>query len=156
MHRLFNCIILVFALALFTSCSKETPTPEEPASPVTTAQETTPSPDEPDTTLAKHIEPEVSQTDVTKQAQEILTPSEKAAPTQAQDNWPRFRGADGTGVAKDNPALPEVWGKEKNIQWVNKIPGLGWSSPIVWGNKVLSHQHTATRNKRSRRKDFWE
>jgi len=33
--------------------------------------------------------------------------------------------------------LPEVWGKEKNVQWVTNIPGGGWSSPIVWGDRVF-------------------
>lgn len=57
--------------------------------------------------------------------------------TRAQENWPRFRGADGAGVAQDNPMLPETWGREENVQWVTDIPGLGWSSPIVWGDRVF-------------------
>lgn len=54
-----------------------------------------------------------------------------------QDNWSRFRGPDATGVVADHPSLPEVWAREKNVAWVADIPGLGWSSPIVWGNKVF-------------------
>lgn len=57
--------------------------------------------------------------------------------TQAQDNWTRFRGADATGVAQDDPRYPEEWDKEKNIQWVADIPGWGWGSPIVWRDKVF-------------------
>ena len=55
----------------------------------------------------------------------------------AQENWPRFRGADATGVAPDDPRLPEVWDQQKNVQWSTPIPGWGWSSPIVWGDRVF-------------------
>jgi hypothetical protein len=30
--------------------------------------------------------------------------------------------------------LPTAWGPEKNLAWKVEIPGLGWSSPIVWGD----------------------
>ncbi|MBI4475278.1 MAG: hypothetical protein HY646_21625 [Acidobacteria bacterium] len=40
----------------------------------------------------------------------------------AENNWPRFRGADG-GVAADNPALPDVWGPSQNIVWKVDVAG---------------------------------
>ncbi len=49
--------------------------------------------------------------------------------------WPQFRGPESAGVAES--AFPTVWGPDKNVQWKVKIPGLAWSSPIVWGNKVF-------------------
>ena len=52
-----------------------------------------------------------------------------------QTNWPQFRGADSTGVAKGE--YPTEWSIDKNIRWSIKIPGRGWSSPIVWENKVF-------------------
>ncbi|MSU64105.1 MAG: serine/threonine protein kinase [Pedosphaera sp.] len=55
----------------------------------------------------------------------------------ADDNWPRFRGADATGVASDDPRLPVEWSKTNNVVWTTDIPGLGWSSPVVWGNRVF-------------------
>src|SRR5262245_3899228 len=54
----------------------------------------------------------------------------------ADDNWPRFRGADG-GVAADNPSLPEVWSRSQNIAWMAEVPGRSWSSPVVWGDHVF-------------------
>src|SRR5262245_7990830 len=54
----------------------------------------------------------------------------------ADDNWPRFRGADG-GVAADHPSLPDVWGPSQNIVWKVDVPGRSWSSPIVWGDHVF-------------------
>ena len=56
---------------------------------------------------------------------------------QSQDNWPRFRGADATGVVADDVRLPDKWNREKNVQWKAKIPGWGWGSPIVWGDRVF-------------------
>src|SRR5262249_19784131 len=55
----------------------------------------------------------------------------------ATDNWPQFRGAGSTGVADADPRLPEEWGPGKNIAWTTEIPGRGWSSPIVWRNRVF-------------------
>jgi outer membrane protein assembly factor BamB len=54
----------------------------------------------------------------------------------ATDNWPGFRGSD-AGVAADDPALPDTWSETENIVWKTSIPGMGWSSPIVWGDHVF-------------------
>ena len=51
-------------------------------------------------------------------------------------NWPQFRGPGGNGVAEGN-ALPDHWSATENIAWKTDIPGKGWSSPIVWGNRVF-------------------
>jgi hypothetical protein len=54
----------------------------------------------------------------------------------AAKGWPQFRGPNGTGVA-DESKPPAEWGTDKNVQWKVAIPGVAWSSPIVWGNKVF-------------------
>jgi hypothetical protein len=54
-----------------------------------------------------------------------------------QATWPRFRGADATGVAPDDPRLPDAWDKETGVVWKADIPGRGWGSPIVWGDRVF-------------------
>ncbi len=54
----------------------------------------------------------------------------------ADTNWPQFRGPAARGVV-DNPALPDRWSATENVAWKTDIPGLGWSSPIVWGNRVF-------------------
>jgi outer membrane protein assembly factor BamB len=51
-------------------------------------------------------------------------------------NWPQFRGPDALGVA-DNPGLPERWSTNQNVAWKVEVPGRGWSSPIVWGERVF-------------------
>jgi len=56
-------------------------------------------------------------------------------------NWPSFRGTDASGVA--TAALPLEWnadpaaGPLKNIRWKTPIPGLGHSSPVVWGDRLF-------------------
>src|SRR5262245_53503657 len=54
----------------------------------------------------------------------------------ATDHWPGFRGPR-AGLADDDPALPETWSETENVAWKVAIPGLGWSSPIVWGDHVF-------------------
>jgi hypothetical protein len=54
----------------------------------------------------------------------------------AAQHWPQFRGTMG-GVGVDHPDLPDSWSTTQNVAWVTSIPGIGWSSPIVWGDHVF-------------------
>jgi outer membrane protein assembly factor BamB len=56
----------------------------------------------------------------------------------AQDSahWPQFRGLGALGVA-ENPGLPERWSTNENVAWKVAVAGRGWSSPIVWGDRVF-------------------
>jgi outer membrane protein assembly factor BamB len=70
----------------------------------------------------------------------------------AQDHWPRFRGTRGDGVAPDHENLPTAWSATDNVQWVADVPGWGWSSPVVWADRVfltsvISDQQNVTPNK---------
>ena len=67
----------------------------------------------------------------------VLSVLSVQAGSAASDNWPQFRGPDGTAVIADDPALPESWSTTENVAWRTPIPGLGWSSPIVWGDRVF-------------------
>ena len=58
-------------------------------------------------------------------------------------DWPQFRGPTMNAVVADNPNLPEVWSQTENIEWVAEMPGLGWSSPVVWGDRVFVTTVTA-------------
>ncbi len=49
--------------------------------------------------------------------------------------WPQFRGPQSNPVSKGR--LPGAWSKSENIEWVAEIPGRGWSSPIVSGNRIF-------------------
>lgn len=57
--------------------------------------------------------------------------------SQAQDVWPQFRGVGSQGIGEDAPTLPEVWSATENVVWKAPIPGLGWSCPIVWKDKIF-------------------
>ena len=51
------------------------------------------------------------------------------------NEWPQFRGPGGAGVA-DESRLPQQWSDKDNVAWVADVPGRGWSSPIVWRDRV--------------------
>lgn len=53
-----------------------------------------------------------------------------------EDNWPTWRGPLGTGVAP-NADPPTEWDREKNVRWIWEDPGLAFSSPIVWNDRVF-------------------
>ncbi len=52
--------------------------------------------------------------------------------------WPSYRGYFSSGVL-DNASLPEKFDfdKSENIRWKTDIPGMGISSPVIWGNKLF-------------------
>jgi outer membrane protein assembly factor BamB len=54
----------------------------------------------------------------------------------SSDQWPQFRGPQSTGVS-DDPNLPDTWSTTRNVIWKTEIPGSGWSSPVVWGDRIF-------------------
>jgi outer membrane protein assembly factor BamB len=52
------------------------------------------------------------------------------------DDWPQFRGPQGTGAVLD-PRAPLEWGAGKNIRWRTPLTGRGNSSPIVSKGRVF-------------------
>jgi outer membrane protein assembly factor BamB len=52
--------------------------------------------------------------------------------------WPQFRGSAAAGIA-DGEAPPLTWNAEQraNVRWQTPIPGLGHSSPVVWGDRLF-------------------
>jgi outer membrane protein assembly factor BamB len=53
----------------------------------------------------------------------------------AEPRWPQFRGT--TGGVSAATGLPVVWDTKTNVAWQAEVPGCGWSSPIVWGDRVF-------------------
>ncbi|MFM1769073.1 MAG: hypothetical protein RJA22_1602 [Verrucomicrobiota bacterium] len=51
-------------------------------------------------------------------------------------SWPQFRGPDALGHGA-HPGLPDRWGTNQNVAWRIEVPGRGWSSPVVQGNRVF-------------------
>jgi len=60
-----------------------------------------------------------------------------AAPRPGTD-WPQFRGISASGIA-EGFSLPVTWNTADgtNVLWKTPIPGLGLSSPVVWGDTVF-------------------
>ena len=52
------------------------------------------------------------------------------------ENWPFFRGPSSQGVTTETN-LPLTWSKTDHLAWSTDVPGTGWSSPIVWDNRVF-------------------
>jgi outer membrane protein assembly factor BamB len=76
----------------------------------------------------------------------FLTASLMAVPAvtlafKSEQNWPAFRGPGAQGIADGYPT-PVAWnadmaaGKVSGVLWRAEIPGLGHSSPIVWGDRI--------------------
>lgn len=66
----------------------------------------------------------------------IVAPAVAVEPDEeAPENWAQFRGPNGMPVSS-NPDLPTSWSTTQNVEWVVDVPGVGWSSPIVWDGVV--------------------
>src|SRR5215467_11556300 len=51
------------------------------------------------------------------------------------ENWPQFRGPDGTGHS-DARGLPLEWSEKRNVVWKTAIHDRGWSSPVIYGKQI--------------------
>ena len=65
-----------------------------------------------------------------------------AQETEDIQNWPSFRGPNGRGVADGFPVrtswdVDETAGEVAGVRWQSPIPGLGHSSPVLWGERIF-------------------
>jgi len=51
------------------------------------------------------------------------------------DPWPRWRGPFDNGVARGD--APTEWSDTKNVAWKVAIPGRGFSTPVIWGDRLF-------------------
>ena len=58
------------------------------------------------------------------------------ASTASADNWPQWRGPDNNGISKEKN-LPISWSETKNVAWKLTLPGMGGSTPVVWGDRIF-------------------
>ncbi len=66
-----------------------------------------------------------------------IVPLASAAALAADANWPQFRGPDASGLGTGTPVTEWNAATGKNILWQAAIPGLGHSSPVIWGNRIF-------------------
>jgi outer membrane protein assembly factor BamB len=52
--------------------------------------------------------------------------------------WPQFRGPQASGIG-DGQGAPAAWNvaSGEGVRWKTPIPGIGLSSPIVWGDRIF-------------------
>ncbi len=115
------CVLTAFGLTACIGCGPG----GEPVAPIAAADTGGP------------IAPAAGSSDGTA-AGPALTAFDPAAPVipTAQIGWPQFRGPNRTGVALGtNP--PTEWSETKNVRWAADVPGRGYSSPAVAGDRVF-------------------
>ena len=59
-----------------------------------------------------------------------------AAAGARADNWPNWRGPDDNGVA-GGTGYATSWSPTDRVLWRVKLPGLGASTPAVWGDRIV-------------------
>jgi outer membrane protein assembly factor BamB len=62
----------------------------------------------------------------------LLLGSLSAGPAQ---EWPRFRGPNGSGISSAK-TIPTTW-TDKDFNWKLPLPAAGHSSPVLWGDRVF-------------------
>jgi len=76
---------------------------------------------------------------VSKSLHYLLTAAFAAAPALAAESsdWPGFRGADGSGIARTGPGPATDLDLDRHLLWKAKIEGRGHSSPVISGGRVF-------------------
>src|SRR5262249_54759533 len=70
-----------------------------------------------------------------------------AAASASGQEWTRFRGPNGSGVNQAT-TVPVRW-TEKDYNWKVELPGVGHSSPVLWGERIFvtsAEEKTGTRH----------
>lgn len=134
-------VVLVGSLGLILSLRAPTMIRHETANPVSSMSGAQTS----DSVIAEEVEqPEVADEIPIEAAGEnsepVKTVDKLPPPTREalQRNWPGFRGAFGNAAVAQND-YPLSWdgSSGKGIVWKAKIPKEGFSSPVVWGERVF-------------------
>ena len=58
------------------------------------------------------------------------------AKSDADNNWPQWRGPFQNGVAPSADP-PTTWSESENIKWKIALPGSGNATPIIWDDKIF-------------------
>ncbi|MBM4074418.1 MAG: serine/threonine protein kinase [Planctomycetes bacterium] len=62
---------------------------------------------------------------------------ETAAKEFASTDWPWWRGPNRDGIASPDQDPPLKWSDTDNVLWKSPVPGRGYGSPILFGNKIF-------------------
>lgn len=69
------------------------------------------------------------------------------AVTTVGQEWPRFRGPDGSGLVPELP-IPATFALD-DARWNVKLPGKGHSSPVIWNDRIWVTCEGTERGRRS-------
>jgi len=61
--------------------------------------------------------------------------SHQIALAEHDEDWTRFRGPGGGGIS-DAATIPVTW-TDEHYNWKVELPGVGHSSPVVWGERIF-------------------
>lgn len=87
-----------------------------------------------------------TQSETTKKSiSEITDDPELPEKNDVPDNFPAFRGNGGNGIAFQKN-IPINWDGSSgdNILWKTPVPGKGYNSPVIWGDKLFFSTASAT------------
>ena len=59
-----------------------------------------------------------------------------AQSTARGENWPGWRGPRGDGTILET-SVPTQWSGTDHVVWKTPLPGSGYSSPVVWGDRIF-------------------
>ncbi len=68
-------------------------------------------------------------------------------PSASAQEWPRFRGPNGSGINPKADLIPPVF-TDKDYRWQTELPGGGTSSPALWGNQLFLTSEAENGNQR--------
>ena len=54
---------------------------------------------------------------------------------QSSAHWPQWRGPFFNGMARGD--APSVWSDTSNVKWKTAMPGRGFSTPAIWGDRIF-------------------
>ena len=57
------------------------------------------------------------------------------AQAQTAAHWAQWRGPFFNGMARGD--APTTWSDTSNIKWKTEIPGRGFSTPVIWGDRIF-------------------
>lgn len=89
--------------------------------------------------MSDHPPPHITLAPRSRKAVELISLGALLATTASApaNNWPSFRGPEGSGIGTGSP--PTTWNiaTGENIAWKADIEGLALASPIIWGDRLF-------------------
>jgi outer membrane protein assembly factor BamB len=65
----------------------------------------------------------------------VFLAAQASRPSTPTGWWPHWRGVQQTGVAPGD--APTQWSDTSNVAWKVEIPGRGYSTPVIWGDRIF-------------------